>query len=249
MHKSEYTGGLQYINTPGSRKRKRERNILWFNPPYSEHVKTNIGHEFLRLLTKHFPPTHRLHKICNKNNVKVNYSCMSNMASIISRHNKTLLDKRAKSNYTIQFYNCRNKANFPLEGRCCQSSVVYKAAITSGGAAKHYYRCSETEFKARFYNQNQSFKSRQKSNSTELSKAVWRAKNASEDPSFKWSTIAHPAPYQPSARTCNLCLTEKLYILQADLSTTLNKKSELNSKCRHTNKFKLKNLSQCRILN
>ena len=249
MRKSEYSVGLQYINIPGSCKRKRKRNIVWFNPPYSEHVKTNIGHEFLRLLTKRFPPAHRLHKICNKNNVKVSYSCMLNRASIISRHNKILLDNRAKSNCTIPPGNCRDKANCPLEGRCRQSFIVYKAAITSGGAAKHYHSCSETEFKAGFCNHNQSFKYRHKSNSTELSKAVWQAKDAGEDPNMKGNIMGHPAPYQSGASTCNLCLTEKLYIFQADPSTTLNKPSELNTKCRQTNKFKLKNLSQCRVLN
>ena len=40
----------------------------------------------------------------------------------------------------------------------------------------------------------------------------------------------------------NLCLAEKLFILRADPTTTLNKRSELNGKCRHENKFKV-NLS------
>ena len=244
MHKSEYTGGLQHVYIPGSHKRKRKQNIELFNCPYSEHVKPNIGHEFLRLRTKHFPLFHCLRKICNKNNAKVSYSCMPNMASIISRHYKTLLVNRDECNYAIRSCNYKNKASCPLEGMYGQSSIVYKAATTSGGAARHYYGCSETEFKARFYNHNQSFKYRHKNNSIELSKAVWRAKDAGKDPSIKWSFVAHSAPY-------NLCLTERLCILQADSITTLIKRSKFNSTCRHTNKFKLKSLSQCRtsILN
>ena len=42
------------------------------------------------------------------------------------------------------------------------------------------------------------------------------------------------------AKRCNLCLAEKLAILQADQRTLLNKRSEFVSKCRHRNKFKLK---------
>ena len=43
MQRSGHPGGLQYIIPPGSHKRKsRKRNIVWFNPPFSEHVKTNI---------------------------------------------------------------------------------------------------------------------------------------------------------------------------------------------------------------
>ena len=33
-------------------KKKRKRNIIWYNPPYSANVKTN---NFFKLLNKHFP--------------------------------------------------------------------------------------------------------------------------------------------------------------------------------------------------
>ena len=41
--------------------RKRKRAIIWYNPPYSMNVKTNIGKTFFKLLQKHFPPTHPMH--------------------------------------------------------------------------------------------------------------------------------------------------------------------------------------------
>jgi len=78
---------------------------------------------------------------------------------------------------------------------------------------------------------------------TELSKAVWQARDAGRDPIIQWSIAAQTALYKPGARSCNLCLTEKLAILQADSATILNKRSELNSKCRDKNKFKLKNFN------
>ena len=31
-------------------KKKRKRKIIWFNPPYSSTVKTNVGKLFLRLV-------------------------------------------------------------------------------------------------------------------------------------------------------------------------------------------------------
>ena len=43
-------------------KEKRKRNIIWFNPPFSLGVKTNVGKKFLALVDKHFPkktPTER----------------------------------------------------------------------------------------------------------------------------------------------------------------------------------------------
>ena len=48
-------------------KMKRQRNILWFNPPYSKTVKTKIDKFFLQLSKKHFPKERKFHKIFNKN--------------------------------------------------------------------------------------------------------------------------------------------------------------------------------------
>ena len=214
MQRSRHPGGLQYIIPPSPHKRKsRKRNIVWFNPPFSKHVKTNIGKVFLYLLKKHFPPHHRLHKICNKNNVKLSYSCMPNMAAIISRHNKVLLAQRTKPASTVPPCNCRVKTSCPMKGQCCESSIIYKAILTTDGIAKNYYGCSETEFKTRFYNHNQSFRYWQRSNAPELSKAFWQAKDTGKNPFIEWSIVACTTPYHPGARWCNLCLAEKLFIL------------------------------------
>ena len=39
-------------------KTKRKENIIWFNPPYSKSVKTNIGRIFIKLISTHFPSNH-----------------------------------------------------------------------------------------------------------------------------------------------------------------------------------------------
>ena len=97
MLKSGFAGELIYVKTNGSAKRSRKRNIVWLNPPYSDHVKTNIGKEILKLVAIHFPHHHRLYKTCNKTNIKVSYSCMPNMAAVISMHNKFALQNRTNS--------------------------------------------------------------------------------------------------------------------------------------------------------
>ena len=71
------------------KKRNRQRNITWFNPPYSKSVKTNIASKFLKLISKHFPKGCTLYKIFNKNTVKVSYLCMPNISHIISGVNKS----------------------------------------------------------------------------------------------------------------------------------------------------------------
>ena len=160
---------------------------------------------------------------------------MPNIAVIISRHNKALLVQRTEPASTVPPCNCRAKTSCPMKGQCRESSIIYKATLTTDGIAKNYYGCSETEFKTRFYNHNQSFKYRQK--------AFWQAKDAGKNPFIEWSIAARTTPYHPGARWCNLCLAKKLFILRADPSTMLNKRSELNGKCCHKNKLKLKNFS------
>ena len=72
LSNSGYKEKLNYRDptSPSSiMKRKRQRNILWFNPPYSKTVKTKIGKFFLQLIKKHFPKEHKFHKILNRNNL------------------------------------------------------------------------------------------------------------------------------------------------------------------------------------
>ena len=161
---------------------------------------------------------------------------MPNMAAIISKHNKIALQNRADPRRTTPPCNCRNKANCLSEGKCRECSIIYKATLKSNGISRHFYSCSETEFKTRFNNHKQSLVHRHKRNATELSKAVWNAKDAGTNPSIEWGIAAKTSPYQPGAKSCNLCLADKLAILQFNPATTINKSLELNSKY----KFKLK---------
>ena len=45
-------------------------------------------------------------------------------------------------------------------------------------------------------------------------------------------------PYACGAQRCDVCLSEKLYILSAGAGC-INQNTELMQKCRHSNKFKL----------
>ena len=78
LHESGYKTSMSYAQTEVKNSGNRSRNIIWFNPPFSQNVKTNIGKLFLKLVKKHFPKHHRLHKIFNPNTVKLSYSSMSN---------------------------------------------------------------------------------------------------------------------------------------------------------------------------
>ena len=39
-------------------KRKRTRNITWYNPPFNSNVRTNLGRKFLHIPGKCFPKNH-----------------------------------------------------------------------------------------------------------------------------------------------------------------------------------------------
>ena len=69
---------------------------------------TNIAKTFLNLIEKHFPPNYNPHPVFSKNNMKVSYSCMPNMGSIINNHNKKILNNTTTPKNGC---NCRKKTN------------------------------------------------------------------------------------------------------------------------------------------
>ena len=93
------------------------------------------------------------------------------------------------------------------------------------------------------FNQHKvTFRHRKYTNSTELSKYIWQLKDNSVNFNIKWSIIARARPYNNTTKRCDLCLTEKLMIIKSNSNNLLNKRSKLISKCRHENKFYLKNI-------
>ena len=129
-------------------EKKRKQNIIWFNPPFSENVATNIGKEFFSLLSKHFPSNNKYHKIFNKQNVKLSYSCVPYMGSIIAQHNKQVLNRLSSADTKTPPCNCCNKRDCSLEVKCCTKCVIYKASIcTPNGKTMSYYGCCEINFR------------------------------------------------------------------------------------------------------
>lgn len=244
LNKCGYTEKLTYCtdeNQANGRK-NRKRNIIWYNPPYSKNVKSNIGKQFLKLVNKHFDKNHKYHKIFNKNNVKISYSCMDSMKKILNAHNKKI--SSTNNDETARTCNCKNKNTCPLEGKCLSANIVYSAEVKSfdNQPSKTYIGISETEFKIRFGNHKKSFKHRRYEKDTELSKYVWELKDRKVGFEIKWSILRHAQSYNPSTKTCNLCLTEKLLICNFKNKTNLiNKRLDLVSKCRHENKYILCN--------
>ena len=122
--KSGFDCNLAFSPQPPKPKRRRNRNAIWFNPPYSANVATDISRKFLQAVDECFPANHCLHKIFNRNTLKLSYSCMPNVHQIITAHNKTVLDKQTKPPENLsKECNCRQKESCPLCGKCLTESV------------------------------------------------------------------------------------------------------------------------------
>ena len=98
MHWAKFTNKIafqkqQNTSTVINNTKKLKRKVIWFNPPFSLNVSTNIGKTFFSLLGKHFSKTHQLHKLFNRNNVKLSFGSLSNVKSVINGHNKNILNE------------------------------------------------------------------------------------------------------------------------------------------------------------
>ena len=223
-------------------KKKRKRNIIWYNPSYSPNVKTNIGKIFFKLLNNHFQREHKFYKIFNKNTVKLSYSSTKNMISFIATHNRSILNP----NDQVYGCNCRVRNDLPLRYKCLSPGTVYQATVTNNNydAKKIYYGLCETIFKERYQNYTSSFRHEKNRNETELSSYIWALKKDKILPSIKWK-ILRIVRDKPTSRYCRLCLTEKFSIINSiGDNRVLNKRSEFVNKCRHQNKYLIKNVNQ-----
>ena len=124
---SGFNERIQYTEEQPQVKRRRTRNIIWLNPPFSRNIPTNVARGLLKLINRHFKKA-SLSKISHRNNVKVSYSCMPSVASRISRHKKQQLEKEETCQKKC---NCRVKVQCPLDGFCQTSGIGYKATVST----------------------------------------------------------------------------------------------------------------------
>ena len=237
-HKHELTFS-QEPQMKKDKKNNKGRKIYWYNPPFNASVSTNIGKKFLALVDKHFKKS-PLHKIFNRNTIKLSYSCTSNIKATIQAHNKKLLSKATeKPAANVKKCNCQKskKDKCPLQGHCVRKDVIYEA--TTAETPPHKYIGSTENFKARYSGHKSSFKDPNMKHNTALSKHIWD-NNLGTEPSLKWRIVAEAPSYQLGQRACQLCCTEKLIIMKNFSNPQfLNQRSELAQKCRHRARMRL----------
>ena len=177
---------------------------------------------FLQLIDRHFPPTNKLHKIFNRNTVKVSYSCIQNISEIIYGHNKKVTQMKRHHQLGCD---CRTKPNVHLMAVSVKNSTV----LTTFQPKKVYLSLVDDEFKKKRYDHTQSFRNENYLNSTTLSSCFSNIKKTKKETSILvWKLIQTAWPYTNATKRCSLCLHETLAIpIRPHQSELLNKRSEL----------------------
>ena len=201
--------------TQTERRRTRLRKIIWFNPPYCKSVQTNIDGKWLSLVNKHIRKGGPLSKIFNHNTLKVSFSCMSNVATIITSYNLWTARFCTLSWSQDQLGLWTNHAGFatagncslaPIAGTCLTSSVVYKAGLTEVDrkATKYYFGLTESTFKQHYANHQTNFRYEWYRNSGELSKHVWKLKDENKKFAVECSIQKKDPTFSPGSMPCQV---------------------------------------------
>ena len=158
---------------------------------------------------------------------------MPNMAQAISKHNSKVI----KQNQDRVSYGCNCKkgvASCPLNGVCLTKGVVYEATVSRGdnkddetytGLTARCFKTRLNEHTADFNNQNRK--------RTYLSKFIWKLKRGNIHYEISWKLLQKCPSFNPSTKTCKLCLQEKYLIMFRPEGATLNRRSEFFATCRH----------------
>jgi len=167
---------------------------------------------------------------------------MNNINSAINAHNNAILKPKPKNNSQDRTCNCRIKAQCPLNNNCLKSSLIYQATVTTDNGHKStYVGLTENSFKTRYTNHKASFNHSSKRNSTELSKLIWNLKDSNIKYRINWTILKHATAYNPRTGKCNLCNWEQYFIIFRPDKSSINKRNELISACRHASKHLISN--------
>ena len=248
---SGYNHKMEFQPTPGNKtakKRQRWPVQIWFNPPFSLNIRTNVGKKFLQLVDKYFPKDGKFGKTLNRHTLKLSYSCLNNLAKEISTHNNKVLQEHEMIPPNQSGCNCR-RIECPLENHCLVPCCVYQGLLSSGpNTTKYnYFGHAGNNFKERYQSHKLSFENPNYKTSTTLSAKVWELREKGLPTEVKWNILHTTRPYKAGMKSCDLCLLEKTRILLGrrgpekidDNVVLLNRRTEVTSKCRHRLKYTL----------
>ena len=169
---------------------------------------------------------------------------MPNITAAINAHNKSIVNERKPLERGGCNCERRYRNNCPLHSECLTENALYEGTVTSDerNYGERLYRgVTLGPFKDRLGNHEKAFNNKRYVGNTALSKEIWRLKDKKASYNISWRIVNQYRSYNPTTKRCNLCLHEKLEILENIGPNQLNQRSELISTCRHRHKFKLSN--------
>jgi len=131
---------------------------------------------------------------CNQNTLKLSYSCMGNVKTVISNHNKAELNNELNSSDEMDC-NYRNMNSCPLDRNCNVRNSIYQADVTTPESKETYIGLCNTTFKERYRNYTCSFRNKWYRNLTELSKHIWNLKYHKINYEIKWRKVKQAKSY------------------------------------------------------
>lgn len=180
---------------------------------------------------------------------------MPNIGNIISMHNGAITSKpepepviseseqRNDNQKQSDKCNCRDSDDCPLQNKCLTTGIIYQAIVTrqDNTTDETYIGLTANSFKSRHAAHTTSFNHDEYRNATTLSEYIWKLKDMNVPYSLQWKIISKGKPYSTATKKCNLCTEEKYFIIFKPNLSTLNKRNELMSSCRHRKKHLLCN--------
>ena len=201
----------------------------------------------------------------NRQKMKISYSTMPNMKRIIAGHNRKILnpENQLKREDCDGKGGCKDKC-IEEEKSCQTKQIIYQAELKyeephhsipnqSAPVTKKYIGLSKNKFRERYNHHKWSFSNednnpfnpagrKDKAQNTTLSSHIWKLKKKRIEFNMRWRIINQAPVYSKESGSCQLCQEEKYQIMFADRTESLNKRTEIFSKCRHREEHLLGNL-------
>ena len=119
-----------------------------------------------------------------------------------------------------------------MTGLCLKLNILYqptRKCSDSKYEQKSYKGICETTFKKRYANHKKSFNLIKSNIDAILSIEYWTLKQKQKAPRITWGIKGQSKAYNPTLKKCNICLNEKLAIIDDLDKNLLNKWSEIIS--------------------
>ena len=161
---------------------------------------------------------------------------------LINSHYQNILKEQLQS--TLETCNCLKKEDYRMNGLCLTDCLLYYATIICD--KENYSKLCKGTWETTFKKHQETTKSP----TFQPTKAIPNfltnialLKQSSLTQKYLGKSKGNASPTILFPEDCNLCLNEKLEILDDEDQKLLNKQSEIISHCCHQNNFKLKFLA------